>query len=124
MAGVVTDTTVLIDVLRGSAAGVNWLVAQPDPPTCSEITRVEIIRGLRSDERARAETLFTALDWVPISEQVSRLAGEFGQRYRRSHQGIAAADLVVAATAALANCEPATHNVKHFPMFPGLRVPY
>lgn len=124
MAGVVADSTILIDVLRSDSGAAGWLRSQADAPLCSEVTRVEIIRGLRSHERSRAETLFAAFDWVPITEPVSRLAGEFGRQFRRSHQGIAAADLLVAATARLLATDVATHNVKRFPMFPGLTAPY
>lgn len=124
MAGLVVDTTVLVDVLRGVETAVAWLRGLADRPYCSEISRTEIIRGLRSGERGRAELLFDLLEWVPVTEPVSRLAGDLGRQYRRSHQGIGPADLVVAATAQVRSVEPATHNVKHFPMFPGLKRPY
>jgi predicted nucleic acid-binding protein len=124
VAELVVDTTVLIDVLRGSTVSTAWLSDLIEPPYCSEISRVEIIRGLRSGERHAAESLFAGLEWVPVTESVSRLAGDLGRQYRRSHQGIGPADLVVAATTQWLASELATHNVKHFPMFPGLRPPY
>lgn len=124
MAGIVADTTVLVDVLRGTGRAVAWLRALPEGPYCSEISRTEVIRGLRSGERRGAEAMFALLDWIPVTEPVSRLGGDLGRQYRRSHQGTGPADLVVAATAQLLSVELATHNVKHFPMFPGLRVPY
>jgi len=68
--------------------------------------------------------LFAVLDWIPVAESISRLAGEFGRQYRRSHQGIALADLVIAATARLLDSVVATQNVRHFPMFHGLPAPY
>jgi predicted nucleic acid-binding protein len=86
--------------------------------------RTEVIRGLRSGERRGAEALFSVLDWVPVTEPVSRLAGDLGRQYRRSHRRIGPADLIVGATAQWLSAELATHNVKHFPMFPGLRPPY
>ncbi len=60
----------------------------------------------------------------PVTEPVSRLAGDLGRQYRHSHQRIGPADLVVAATTQFRSAELATHNVQHFPMFPGLRRPY
>ena len=84
----------------------------------------EVIRGLRSGERRAAEALFAVLDWVPVSEPVSRMAGDLGRQYRRSHQAVGSADLVVAATAQWLAAELATHNVRQFPMFPGLKAPY
>lgn len=93
-------------------------------PACSEITRVEVVAGLRSAERKPTEALFTRLDWVDVGEDIARRAGELGRRYRASHPGIDAADLVVAATAEHLGAACATMNVKHFPMFPGLLAPY
>lgn len=120
----VLDTTVLIDSLRGDRAAISWLLGLNERPSCSEVTRVEIIRGLRSAERADAEQLFTSLGWVPVSEPVARRAGDLGRRFRRSHAGIGTNDLIVAASAIDQGLTVATTNVKHFPMFKGLRRPY
>jgi predicted nucleic acid-binding protein len=124
LATIVLDTTVLVDALRGDPAAEAWLAALTEMPTCSELVRVEFTRGLRAGERSFAERLCASLDWIPVTEPVARLAGELGRQYRRSHQGIAAGDLIVAATAQLIDAGVATHNVKHFPMFPDLRPPY
>jgi predicted nucleic acid-binding protein len=121
---VVVDTTVLVDLLRGEPEAKAWLAALPTAPYCSEITRVEVIRGLRSAERAPAHRLFAGLRWVPLTDQVATLAGELGRDYRRSHVDIAAADLVVAATAMRLDADLATHNVRNFQMFTGLAPPY
>lgn len=120
----VLDTTVLVDHLRGSSEARLFLAAFDEPPLASEMVRAEVIRGLRSRERAHAERLFGLIDWVPVGEAVARLAGEYGRRYRRSQQDIGLADLIVAATATELGTTPATANVRHFPMFPRLRSPY
>jgi predicted nucleic acid-binding protein len=120
----VLDTTVLIDVLRGHAAAVNYLLALADVPVCSEVSRVEVIRGLRSAERRPAEQLFQRLRWIEVDESVARTAGELGRGIRRSHKGIGVADLIIAATAERARLPLATTNVRHFPMLKGLRAPY
>lgn len=59
-----------------------------------------------------------------MSEAVARRAGELGRQWRRSHPGIGVADLAIAATAEEIDAELATRNLKHFPMFEGLRAPY
>jgi predicted nucleic acid-binding protein len=82
----VLDTTVLIDVLRNRAAAVEYLLALEDVPVCSEVTRVEVLRGARSGERGPAERLFDRLRRVPVDETVARLAGEIGRRFHRSHR--------------------------------------
>jgi predicted nucleic acid-binding protein len=121
---VVLDTSVLIDVLRGSATAGAWVEGLEAVPACSEITRAEVLRGVRSPERTATERLLQALRWVPVDEAVSREAGELGRRYRSSHPGLGVADLLIAATANLLDAGLATANVRHFPMFEGLRAPY
>lgn len=121
---VLLDTSVVIDILRGAAPAIAYARGLPEPPICSEITRVEVARGLRSSERRATERLFAALLWVPVDEPIARRAGELGRRFRRSHQGLATADLVIAATVEELALELATINVRHFPMIPGLAPPY
>lgn len=121
---VVLDTTVLIDHLRGSSLAGEYIAELGAPPSCSEVTRVEILRGLRSKERRGAERLFALIAWVPVDEKVARRAGELGRRWLRSHPGIGVPDLAIAATAELLEAELGTNNLKHFPMFEGLQVPY
>lgn len=114
----------LIDHLRTEALATEYIAKLEDRPSCSEISRVEVIQGLRSEERRTAEALFALIDWIPVSEAVARRAGDLGRRWRRSHPGIGVADLAVAATAEHIGATLATCNVKHFPMFPDLRMPY
>lgn len=124
MTAVVLDTSVLIDVLRGSESASRWLSALDAVPVCSEITRVEVLRGVRSPERAPTERLLQSLRWIPVDEPISRRAGEVGRRYRRSHPGLGVADLLIAATSLELDTSLATANVRHFPMISGLRPPY
>jgi predicted nucleic acid-binding protein len=121
---VVLDTAVLVDQLRGSEATFDYLAGLEDRPICSEITRIEVMQGLRSSERRAANRLFATIGWVPVDETVARRAGELGRRWRRSHPGIGVADLTIAATAEEIGADLATRNLKHFPMFKDLRAPY
>ena len=121
---IVFDTSILIDVLRADPAALDYVRDVPEVPACSELTRIEVGRGLRSAERASAERLFQAIRWVPLDEPVARRAGELGRRWDRHRPGISLADLVIAATAEQVDAELATTNVRHFPMFERLRAPY
>jgi len=120
---IVLDTTVLIDVLRGHRPALDYLSSLDEPPACSEITRVEVMRGLRHPERDAAEGLMRSMRWTAVDEQIARRAGALGRTWRRSHS-LATADLIIAATAAELGVELATSNTRHFPMFPGLSPPY
>jgi predicted nucleic acid-binding protein len=120
----VIDTSVIIDILRGLDAALHYVERLEDVPACSEITRVEVTRGLRSAERAPAERLFQQLRWIALDEPVARRAGELGRTWRKSHPGISSADLVIAATSEQLEADLATTNVRHFPMFKRLQPPY
>jgi predicted nucleic acid-binding protein len=118
------DTSVVIDLLRGHSSAIAYARALSEPPSCSEITRVEVLRGLRSNERRATERLFATITWLPVDEAIARRAGDLGRTWRRSHVGIGTADLIIAATAEELALELATLNVKHFPMVRGLQPPY
>jgi predicted nucleic acid-binding protein len=120
----VLDATVLVDILRGFPAARAFAEGLDAQPACSEVTRAEIIRGLRPSERPASERLFAVLEWIPVDEAVARKAGELAQKWDRSHPGISMADLLVASTTDLLEARLATANVRHFPMFRGLRPPY
>ena len=121
---VLLDTSVLIDVLRGSQPAVDWLASLQEVPSCSELTRAEVLSGVRSPERARTDRLLGSLRWVAVDEPISRRGGELGRRYRRSHQGLSIVDFLIAGTAQLVDAELATANIRHYPMFAGLTPPY
>lgn len=121
---VVIDTGVLIDHLRSSPGATEYMARLDERPVCSEVSRIEIIQGLRSAERDAAERLFSLITWLPLSEQIARRAGELGRRWRAGHPGIGVADLAIAATAEELGAPLATCNVEHFPMFGDLQAPY
>jgi predicted nucleic acid-binding protein len=92
-------------------------------PAASEITRVEVLRGVRSGERRITERLLSTFQWVSLDEPIARRAGDLGRRWRASHR-LATADLVIAATAIDRGFDLATLDVRHFPMFEALEPPY
>jgi len=111
-------------VLRRTPQALAYVRSLSAAPACSEITRIEVLTNLSSAERRPAEHLFATIDWIAVDEDIARRAGDLGHRFRASHPGIDAADLAVAATTEHLGATCATANVKHFPMFPGLRAPY
>lgn len=121
---VLLDTSVVVDILRAFPPALRYAHTLDDVPTCSEVTRVEVLRGMRSAERSSTERLFRTLRWIALDESIARRAGELGRAFRRSHQGISTPDLVIAATADELDLRLATLNVKHFPMLGALRAPY
>lgn len=120
----VWDTSIIIDILRGFPQAIAYAEGLAEIPACSEITRVEVLRGVRSRERRGTERLLATFRWIPLDESIARRAGELGRQWRASHPGISTPDLVIAATAAELGGELATSNVRHFPMLRRLRSPY
>lgn len=120
----VVDTTVLVDILRGHQPAITWAERIQRRLVASEVTRIEILRGLRSHERGAAERAFAALRWVDVDESIARRAGDLGRRWRKSHRAISLADLIIASTAFELDAELATSNLRHYPMFPELAAPY
>lgn len=120
------DKSVLIDHLRGVTAATSLLERERSaaPLNASEITRLEILAGMRPDEEESTRRVFAAIRWHPVSTEIAELAGELGRQWLPSHHKIDAADLAIAATALQLRAQLFTRNVRHFPMFPGLTSPY
>jgi len=90
----------------------------------SEVVRFELLAGVRDEELEALEQFFSALSWIPIDEGVAREAGFLARTHAKAHSGIGPADYLIAATARVLGADFLTTNVRHFPMFPGLRPPY
>jgi predicted nucleic acid-binding protein len=124
---ILVDSDVLIAHLRGVPAAREWLLAarrRAPELVASVVTLAEVTGGMRSSERPEVWRLLDVFRIEPVDVVVARRAGELMRRYRRSHPGIGLGDYLVAATAQVHGLELATLNVRHFPMFPGLRPPF
>ena len=120
------DTSVLVDYLRGHprAAAVLEERRASGPLHASEITRLEILAGMRTSEEDATRALLSALIWHPVDAEVAERAGALGRQWLPSRHTIDSADLAIAATAQMMELPLLTMNVRHFPMFAGLRPPY
>lgn len=121
---VLLDSDVLVDYLRGLPAAGRFVGGLTVTPTCSEVTRVEVLRGMRSQERRVTDRFLATIRWVGVDEEISTLAGDLGRRFHRSHGALGVADLLIGATAERLELPLATLNVRHYPMFPGLEPAY
>ena len=123
---VVLDTSVLIDYLRGHPGAAEVVESSRTRHTlaASEISRLEVLVGLRPDEDDRTRSVLSTIEWRALDAEVAERAGELGRTWLPGNKGIDAADLAIAATAILLGARLLTRNVKHFPMFDGLVAPY
>jgi len=90
----------------------------------SEITRLEVLAGMRIDEERATRSLLSTLIRHPVDADVAEEAGALGRRWLPSHRGIDGADLAIAATAIRTGARLLSCNIRHFPMFAGLQAPY
>ena len=118
------DTDVLIDYLRGDKRAVEFLESVEADLVVSAITVAELFVGAKGDEEERSlEKFLLAFEILPVTTEVARLGGIIRRDYKASH-GTGLADALIAATARLYLAILVTFNVRHFPMFSEVRVPY
>jgi predicted nucleic acid-binding protein len=120
------DSSVLIAHLRGEPQARDLLRRRVSEggAHASVISRAEIEGGMRSGERRDVARLFEALILLSVTDPIARRAGRHLRRHRASHQGVDLADYLIGATAEEHGLDLATLNVRHFPMFDGLRPPW
>jgi len=122
----VVDTSVLIDVLRGneSAREVLRSALTAGPVHANDVTRLEVLAGMRPPEEPTTRRLLESLSWHPLDATIAEIAGDLARRWRPGNTGIDTPDLAIAATAQLLGARLLTRNVRHFPMIEGLTSPY
>ena len=122
IAGILLDSDVVIDVLRGDrlvVAALRAVERRAVPTYCCAVSLAEIFAGLRTGEEVAAEAFFTARGDVVIDAAAGRRAGAYLSRYGRSH-GVEIADALIAAAASSAGLHLWSRNRRHYPM-PDLR---
>jgi len=120
------DTSILIDYLRGHAGAGDLLERErvADVLHASEITRMEVLAGMRPTEADTTRALLSILVWHPVDAEIAEEAGSLGRQWLPRDHTIDSADLAIAATAVCLDARLLTRNVRHFPMFTDLRAPY
>jgi hypothetical protein len=124
---VVVDSSVLIDHLRGDARAQALLVDRAnagDEIWSVTVVRTEVLAGVRRGEEAATGALLASLKWQDVTVDVADRAGELARRFLRSHPGVDTVDYLIAAATEILGGALLTQNVKHFPMFHGLKPVY
>ena len=124
---VVVDTSVLIDHLRGDAearAALRQAAEGGEHLVASVLTKVEVLAGMRASEERATRLLLGSLEWIEVDDALAERAGAIANQFLPSHPGVDPVDYVIAATVERLEAELWTRNLKHFPMFPGLKAPY
>lgn len=123
----VLDSSVVIDHVRGRPGAHDFLrqvvMAGGELWSVTPV-RTEVIAGMRGDEEDRTMRLLDSLRWLEVTTELADHAGRLAMRYVRSHAGIGAVDYLLAAGTTNLGATLLTRNVKHFPMFDGLKPAY
>ena len=84
------------------------------------------VMTLRPATEQEKQTLafLAELGWLDVDQALADLAGDMARQYVKSHPGVDTVDYLVAASVEALEAEPATTNLKHFPMFSGLKKPH
>lgn len=118
LTGVLLDSDVVIDILRGRGEVVERAqkFARDGVPTyCTAVTWAEVFAGVRPGEESATQAFFDARGEVVLDATTGRRAGSYLARYGRSH-GVAIADALIAAAASTSGLRLWTRNRRHYPM--------
>lgn len=120
----IIDTDIAIDFLRGETNALAHLKAEAEFVCFSAVTVAEIYAGIRGKkEEAEVERFFSIFPVIAVTNDIARHAGRLVNRYRASHS-VELPDALIAATCMISDSDLHTLNVRHYPMFAGLKAPY
>lgn len=123
-ARLLVDTDVLVDYLRGQQEAAEWLEGQAADLFVSAITVAELFAGAMGErENEVLDRFLIALEVLPATDDIGRLAGRYRRQYGPSH-GTGLADALIAATATVHRASLVTFNRRHFPMLDAVVVPH
>lgn len=117
MPGVLIDTDIVIDFLRGAAytqplMGSLWNDGQA---IISVLTVYELTAGMREAEKVVTQNFIEACGVEPITPEIAFKGGELYRKYRVKGVTLTSLDCLIAATALVKGYKVATRNVKHYP---------
>jgi predicted nucleic acid-binding protein len=113
------DTDVIICILRGrddiKEKMKGFIQDIEEKLFITPIQISEVFAGLKEKEKIDAALFFEALPCVLINDQTGRLAGEYLNKYKKSH-GVTLAEAMIAACSRIYGLKLWTLNKKHYPM--------
>jgi predicted nucleic acid-binding protein len=118
MSRLLVDSTVIIDALRGRAAGDRLRSArrQGDEPWVCAVSVDEIWRGILEHEQPVVRRLFRGLRCAPLGVAEGERAGSWRREFAARGINLHQADCLIAAAAVGIGATLATGNPKDFPM--------
>ena len=115
--GILIDSDIIIWLLRGEIK-ITEKLKKLHPEFLlftTPITVAEIYAGVRKNEKQTISELFQSIEVLSINKKIGILAGEWMDKYSKSHS-IEIADSLIAASAHFYDLNLWTLNIKHYPM--------
>ena len=121
---ILIDTDIVIDFLKGEEQAISHFKAKSEFICFSAVTVAEIYAGIKGKkEEVEVERLFSIFPVIETTNEIAREAGKLVRQYRPSHS-VEIPDAIIAATCLISGSELNTLNIKHYPIFKGLKPPY
>jgi len=115
----VLDTDIVIWLLRKESQYVDTFLREQESGSSfllSPIVSAEIYAGAFKKEYPLIQTLFNWFDPLTLDNDTGRMAGEYANSYKKSHNKISLEDYFLAASAKQEKALLWTNNYKHYPM--------
>ena len=117
MPGVLVDTDVAIDFLRGVTYAQPLLAGlwADGKAALSVLTVYELIAGMRNAEKGSTQNFIDASLIEEVTAEIAIKGGELYRSYRAKGITLTSLDCLIAATALVRGYKVATRNDKHYP---------
>jgi predicted nucleic acid-binding protein len=119
------DTTVLVDLTRGSVEAAQFLdreFSSGEPLLTSVVSAMELLVGCRDQQEVdRMQKTLGRVAVIQLTPAISQQAYDLIAQYGKSH-GMVIPDALIAATALVEGLPLVTHNDRHFIMIAGLQI--
>jgi hypothetical protein len=117
MSGVLIDTDVAIDFLRGAAYAQPLLMNlwNDGQAALSVLSVYELTAGMRDNETEQTLDFIGACRIENVTADIAVTAGELYRKHRSDGVTLTPLDCMIAATALARGCKVATRNIRHYP---------
>lgn len=117
MQGILIDTDIAIDYLRGNRYAKDLMFSLWDSNTgyLSILSVYELYAGMKDNEIEATDDFTSACIIEPVTLEIAKKGGELYRHYREKGLTLTSIDCLIMSTALLKGHKIATNNIKHYP---------